>query len=133
MKTAMRTYHPIPSLQTDETSKKDLSDAPRIKGILKASLLDWEMKQQPSCLQDIAKKLVSNCQRLNLTRALTNSTDFAGTHSRSPDHRDHRHLPFVQRSDLGDRQVLPGLRPARHLLPEQVSRRERYFCAESRR
>lgn len=64
MKTALRTYHPVPSLQTDEISRKDMQDAPRIKGILKASLLDWEVKQQPTCLQDIARKLVSGvCDR----------------------------------------------------------------------
>jgi hypothetical protein len=60
MKTALRTYHPVPSLQTDETSRKDMQDAPRIKGILKACFLDWEVTQQPTCLQDIARKLVSH-------------------------------------------------------------------------
>lgn len=59
MKTALRTYHPVPSLQTDEVSRKDMQDAPRIKGILKACFLDWEVTQQPTCLQDIARKLAS--------------------------------------------------------------------------
>ena len=56
MKTALRTYHPIPSLQKDELSQKDLQDAPRIKGILKACYLDWEVGHQPNNLKDIAKK-----------------------------------------------------------------------------
>ena len=56
MKTALRTYHPIPSLQRDEVSQRDLQDAPRIKGILKACFLDWEVGHQPNNLKDIAKK-----------------------------------------------------------------------------
>lgn len=59
MKTALRTYHPIPSLQMDEVSRRDMQDAPRIKGILKACFLDWELAQQPTCLKDIANKAVS--------------------------------------------------------------------------
>lgn len=59
MKTALRTYHPIPSLQTDDMSRKDLQDAPRIKGILKGCFLDWELAQPPANLKDIAEKLVS--------------------------------------------------------------------------
>lgn len=59
MKTALRTYHPIPSLQKNETSQRDLQDAPRIKGILKACMLDWEVADPPINLRDIARKAVS--------------------------------------------------------------------------
>lgn len=58
MKTALRTYHPVPSLQADDPSRKDMQDAPRIKGILKACFLDWEVMDQPAILKDIAKKSV---------------------------------------------------------------------------
>ena len=58
MKTALRTYHPVPSLQADDPSRKDMQDAPRIKGILKACFLDWEVMDQPTVLKDIAKKAV---------------------------------------------------------------------------
>lgn len=38
MKTQLRTYHPIPSLQTDDTQDyKQLQDAPRLKSILKGA------------------------------------------------------------------------------------------------
>ncbi|KAJ7169616.1 hypothetical protein C8R46DRAFT_203474 [Mycena filopes] len=42
MRTAQRTYHPIPSLQ--RTHGGNLLDAPRIKAILKSSILDGETK-----------------------------------------------------------------------------------------
>ncbi|GAA5984922.1 hypothetical protein JCM11641_003628 [Rhodosporidiobolus odoratus] len=56
MKTALRTYHPIPSLQTEETSQKEMSDAPRLKGMLKAAYLDWEANHLPTTLRDVAMK-----------------------------------------------------------------------------
>lgn len=59
MKTALRTYHPIPSLQTEKISQKEMSDAPRIKGILKAAFLDWEANNQPANLQAVAAKKAS--------------------------------------------------------------------------
>ncbi|GAA6012166.1 hypothetical protein JCM10207_005154 [Rhodosporidiobolus poonsookiae] len=59
MKTALRTYHPVPSLQTEEVSQKEMSDAPRIKGMLKAAYLDWEVNNQPTSLRDIARKAAS--------------------------------------------------------------------------
>ncbi|GAA5902377.1 hypothetical protein JCM6882_000514 [Rhodosporidiobolus microsporus] len=59
MKTALRTYHPIPSLQNEETSQKEMSDAPRIKGMLKAAYLDWEANNQPNNLRAVAAKAAS--------------------------------------------------------------------------
>jgi hypothetical protein len=60
MKTALRTYHPIPSLQTEEISQKEMSDAPRIKAMLKAAYLDWEANNnQPANLQAVAAKKAS--------------------------------------------------------------------------
>ncbi|TFK76903.1 hypothetical protein BDN72DRAFT_807125 [Pluteus cervinus] len=50
MKTAIRTYHPIPALQR---SNGNLQDAPRIKHILKASLLEGETKNAPSTPSDV--------------------------------------------------------------------------------
>ncbi|GAA6031097.1 hypothetical protein JCM8097_004003 [Rhodosporidiobolus ruineniae] len=59
MKTALRTYHPVPSLQTEEVSQKEMSDAPRLKGMLKAAYLDWEANNQPTSLQAVAAKKAS--------------------------------------------------------------------------
>ncbi|GAA5823605.1 hypothetical protein JCM11251_000695 [Rhodosporidiobolus azoricus] len=59
MKTALRTYHPIPSLQNEDTSQKEMSDAPRIKGMLKAAFLDWEANNQPNNLRAVAAKAAS--------------------------------------------------------------------------
>lgn len=60
MKTALRTYHPVPALQADPISQKEMQDAPRIKGMLKACHLDWEVQEQPHNLRDVAKKAVSS-------------------------------------------------------------------------
>ncbi|GAA6061390.1 hypothetical protein JCM10212_000650 [Sporobolomyces blumeae] len=59
MKTALRTYHPVPSLQTEETSRKEMSDAPRIKGMLKMAFLDWEVNHAPTSLKAVAEKAVA--------------------------------------------------------------------------
>jgi hypothetical protein len=56
MKTALRTYHPIPSLQTEEISRKEMSDAPRLKAMLKMAFLDWEVNNAPATLKAIAEK-----------------------------------------------------------------------------
>ncbi|KAF9480041.1 hypothetical protein BDN70DRAFT_878070 [Pholiota conissans] len=50
MKTAIRTYHPVPSLQR---TNGNMQDAPRIKHILKTSLLEDEAKAPPSTPSDI--------------------------------------------------------------------------------
>jgi Ino eighty subunit 1 len=44
MKTALRSYHPVPSLQKTDGN---LQDAPRIKNCLKAALLPFEAKGNP--------------------------------------------------------------------------------------
>ncbi|KAF8640482.1 hypothetical protein AX17_000145 [Amanita inopinata Kibby_2008] len=54
MKTAIRTYHPIPALQRTEGN---LQDAPRIKHILKASLLTEDGSTPPTTPQDIMARL----------------------------------------------------------------------------
>ncbi|SCZ98780.1 BZ3500_MvSof-1268-A1-R1_Chr7-1g09269 [Microbotryum saponariae] len=61
MKTALRTYHPVPALQTDEMSRNQMQDAPRLKSLLKACFLDWELtqQQQPQTLHELALKSVS--------------------------------------------------------------------------
>ncbi len=56
MKTAIRTYHPIPALQKSEGN---LQDAPRIKHILKASVLSEDGNLPPITPQDIVSRLVS--------------------------------------------------------------------------
>lgn len=56
MKTALRTYHPVPSLQKTDGNAQD---APRIKNCLKAALLPAEIKgDPPSTPEQILEKLV---------------------------------------------------------------------------
>jgi Ino eighty subunit 1 len=56
MKTALRSYHPVPSLQK---SDGNLQDAPRIKNCLKAALLPFEFKSPPpTSPQEILEKAV---------------------------------------------------------------------------
>ncbi|KJA26146.1 hypothetical protein HYPSUDRAFT_133643, partial [Hypholoma sublateritium FD-334 SS-4] len=50
MKTAIRTYHPVPALQR---TSGNMQDAPRIKHILKTSLLEDEAKNPPATPADI--------------------------------------------------------------------------------
>jgi Ino eighty subunit 1 len=57
MKTALRTYHPVPSLQKTDGNAQD---APRIKNCLKAALLPSEFKAvPPSIPEEILEKSVS--------------------------------------------------------------------------
>ena len=57
MKTALRSYHPVPSLQKTDGN---LQDAPRIKNCLKAALLPFEFKTPPpSSPGEIIEKTVS--------------------------------------------------------------------------
>jgi hypothetical protein len=67
MKTAIRTYHPIPALQKTEGN---LQDAPRIKHILKASFLAEESNIPPITPQDIISRSVSN-NRKRIYRTLS--------------------------------------------------------------
>ncbi|KAF9535825.1 hypothetical protein CPB83DRAFT_753362 [Crepidotus variabilis] len=53
MKTTIRTYHPIPSLQR---TNGNMQDAPRIKHILKTSLLDGEGKSPPATPGDVLSR-----------------------------------------------------------------------------
>lgn len=55
MKTAIRTYHPIPALSRTDGN---LQDAPRIKHILKGSLLVAEAKSTPATPGDILTRHV---------------------------------------------------------------------------
>ena len=42
MKTILRSYHPLPSLQRNENTRKTMQDAPRMKSLLKSGLLIHE-------------------------------------------------------------------------------------------
>jgi len=56
MKTALRTYHPVPSLQKTDGNAQD---APRIKNCLKAALLPSELRTMPPTTpEEILQKLV---------------------------------------------------------------------------
>ncbi|KAF5377568.1 hypothetical protein D9615_005225 [Tricholomella constricta] len=56
MKTAIRTYHPIPALQR---TSGNLQDAPRIKHILKSSVLDNDQSNTPSTPADILARVTA--------------------------------------------------------------------------
>ncbi|EPQ28972.1 uncharacterized protein PFL1_03262 [Pseudozyma flocculosa PF-1] len=48
MKTVLRSYHPIPSMQNNENTRRNMQDAPRMKSLLKAVLLDHERASAPT-------------------------------------------------------------------------------------
>ena len=56
MKTALRTYHPVPSLQKTDGNAQD---APRIKNCLKAALLPAEQNAAPATPDEVLQKRVS--------------------------------------------------------------------------
>lgn len=55
MKTAIRTYHPIPALSKTDGN---LQDAPRIKHVLKGGLLETDLKSTPATPGDILARHV---------------------------------------------------------------------------
>jgi len=64
MKTALRSYHPVPSLQKTDGN---LQDAPRIKNCLKAALLPFEARGTPPTTPNaILENAVSKCHLLSL-------------------------------------------------------------------
>ncbi|KAF5368501.1 hypothetical protein D9758_002419 [Tetrapyrgos nigripes] len=74
MKTALRTYHPVPSLQKTDGNAQD---APRIKNCLKAALLPSEFKTLPPATPDeiLEKKNAGQCPPtsvVNLVFVLSN-------------------------------------------------------------
>src|SRR6266478_2768191 len=62
MKTALRTYHPVPSLQKTDGNAQD---APRIKNCLKAALLPSELKAAPPSTPDEVLAKLVRCLELN--------------------------------------------------------------------
>ncbi|KAA1468638.1 hypothetical protein DENSPDRAFT_834019 [Dentipellis sp. KUC8613] len=87
MKTALRSYHPVPSLQKTDGN---VQDAPRIKNCLKAALLPGEQKSPPpSTPADIISRVragtVPPTSIVNLLFVLTNySTSLAPIHFDPP-------------------------------------------------
>ncbi|KAI0686253.1 hypothetical protein BC835DRAFT_1258558, partial [Cytidiella melzeri] len=59
MKTALRSYHPVPSLQK---SDGNLQDAPRIKNCLNAALLPFEFKTTPPATPSNIQEKARNSQ-----------------------------------------------------------------------
>lgn len=83
MKTALRTYHPVPSLQKTDGNAQD---APRIKNCLKAALLPSELKSMPpSTPEEILEKSV----RVTVLFAPFNPDDPFSVHAK-----------FLQRASL---------------------------------
>ncbi|KAL7417644.1 hypothetical protein BDY24DRAFT_375594 [Mrakia frigida] len=62
MRTILRTYHAIPSLQKSEASKKHLQDAPRMKAALKGVLLDSERLHVPFSIMEVEKKIAEGAR-----------------------------------------------------------------------
>ncbi|KAH9946825.1 hypothetical protein B0H21DRAFT_383887 [Amylocystis lapponica] len=89
MKTALRSYHPVPSLQKTDGN---LQDAPRIKNCLKAALLPFEFKTPaPSSPAEILDKVragqIPPTSVVNLIFVLANSNhsqNIAQTHFDAP-------------------------------------------------
>ncbi|THH21470.1 hypothetical protein EW146_g76 [Bondarzewia mesenterica] len=87
MKTALRSYHPVPSLQK---SDGNVQDAPRIKSCLKAALLPSEQKSAPpGTPNDILARARNNqvppTSIVNLIFVLTNySTSLSPVHFDPP-------------------------------------------------
>jgi len=78
MKTALRTYHPVPSLQKTDGNAQD---APRIKNCLKAALLPSELKAAPPSTPDeVLTKLVSHLIYLDHRSILTRTRGLANAH-----------------------------------------------------
>ena len=48
MKTILRSYHPIPSMQNNENTRRNMQDAPRMKSLLKGVLIDTERPAPPT-------------------------------------------------------------------------------------
>ena len=48
MKTVLRSYHPIPSMQNNENTRRNMQDAPRMKSLLKGVLIDTERPAPPT-------------------------------------------------------------------------------------
>ncbi|PRT52447.1 Ino eighty subunit 1 [Wickerhamiella sorbophila] len=70
MKAQLRTYHPIPSLQSNTNADyKQLQDAPRLKSILKGAC---ENQNEPSTFEELkASKLVPKTNPVNVLFLLT--------------------------------------------------------------
>lgn len=69
MRTALRTYHPVPSLQKTDGN---LQDAPRIKNILKSCLLPTELQNMPATPAEVLSRAVCTshpCLRYSLLRS----------------------------------------------------------------
>ncbi|KIK04272.1 hypothetical protein K443DRAFT_130901 [Laccaria amethystina LaAM-08-1] len=83
MKTALRTYHPVPSLQKTDGNAQD---APRIKNCLKAALLPSELKAVPPSTPEeiLGKRRAGHCPPtsvVNLIFVLANhAAPLASTH-----------------------------------------------------
>ncbi|KAJ2928900.1 hypothetical protein H1R20_g8329, partial [Candolleomyces eurysporus] len=81
MKTAIRTYHPIPTLQR---TSGNLQDAPRIKLILKMGLLERETQSAPNNPEDILSHAragrIPSTSILNLIFVLSSHSSAVGTH-----------------------------------------------------
>ena len=48
MKTVLRSYHPLPSMQNNENTRRNMQDAPRMKSLLKGVLIDTERPAPPT-------------------------------------------------------------------------------------
>lgn len=57
MRTVLRTYHSVPSLQKTQATRKSLQDAPRMKNALKAIRLSTEPTELPSSLEVVQARL----------------------------------------------------------------------------
>lgn len=85
MKTTIRTYHPVPSLQR---TNGNMQDAPRIKLILKTSVLEDEAKNPPATVPEVLAQCVREYMRYAGRRATNNVILFAENGTTSFDECD---------------------------------------------
>lgn len=73
MRTALRTYHPVPSLQKTDGN---LQDAPRIKNILKSCLLPSEVQNTPATPAEVLSRSV-RCIAMDVAKEHLRILDFS--------------------------------------------------------
>lgn len=107
MKTALRSYHPVPSLQKTDGN---LQDAPRIKNCLKAALLPSEFKgTPPSSPLEILEKAVGSQVADHPSQALINVT-LTARRANPPNERSQPYIRACQLQQLSGKApvIAPG-------------------------
>ena len=103
MRTSLRTYHPVPSLQKTDGN---LQDAPRIKNLLKACQLPHETDNVPGSPSELRVLAVSSRR----ARWLSTAHPAHPTGQRHRAHLQHRQRPLLPLEQLHRASLLPFTR-----------------------